>query len=100
MSDRPPDGDTFDTYSRRGFIRGSVLVGGGTLACAATAAGVASAGADMSSPRGPTLDVRDFGATGDGRTSATRALQHAIDAAHRLGGGNPAAPPGPPPRRP
>ncbi len=87
MSSKPSDGDAFGTFSRRGFIRGSVLVGGGTLACAATAAGVARAGADSSLPRGPALDVRDFGAAGDGRTSATRPLQHAIDAAHQLGGG-------------
>jgi polygalacturonase len=34
-----------------------------------------------------TLDVRDFGAVGNGRTKDTRALQSAIDMAHRGGGG-------------
>src|SRR5207247_1516317 len=37
--------------------------------------------------RGATLDVRDFGAVGDGRTKDTRAMQRAIDTGHALGGG-------------
>jgi len=32
-------------------------------------------------------DVRDFGATGDGRTLDTRAINHAIETANREGGG-------------
>ena len=34
-----------------------------------------------------TLDVRDFGAVGDGRTHDTRAIQHAIDSVHERRGG-------------
>jgi polygalacturonase len=37
--------------------------------------------------RATALDVRDFGAVGDGRTKDTRALQDTIDVAHRRGGG-------------
>jgi hypothetical protein len=44
--------------------------------------------AEPSGPaRGATLDVRDFGAVGDGRTKDTRAMQRAIDTGHALGGG-------------
>src|SRR5262245_21228934 len=71
--------------SRRGFIRSSMLLGGGGLASTAGLGAhdpVAPAGG-----RGPVLDVRDFGAVGDGLTSATRAIQHALNAAQRLGGG-------------
>lgn len=39
-------------------------------------------------------NVRDFGATGDGFTKDTRAIQAAIDACHREGGGMVLVPPG------
>jgi len=72
--------------SRRRFIRSSVLLGGGAAVVGGTSWAGEYAG-EAPPPRGPVLDVRDFGAAGDGRTPDTRAIQDAIDAAHRLGGG-------------
>src|SRR6266850_5583860 len=96
MSSRRRDGDGFGRVSRRRFLRTSVLLGGGGLAGTAGIAAVGGSGPSTldhrtpssSSPRAPgaALDVRDFGAVGDGRTSDTRAIQRAIDAGQRLGG--------------
>jgi polygalacturonase len=63
-----------------------MLLGGGSITGAAWAEQPTGSGAPGSA-HGPLLDVRDFGAVGDGRTDCTRAIQHAIVAAHQRGGG-------------
>lgn len=76
-----------DTTSRRHVLRTAALAGAalapGTIARAEAAAG----------PREP-FDARAFGATGDGKTDDTAALQRAIRAAHEAGGGTAQVPAG------
>ncbi len=88
--------DSGHVASRRAFLSRGALVGG-TLAPAALAGIVpatpATAADPPTVPRGP-FDVRDFGAVGDGKTLDTAALQDAIDACHRAGGGTVRVPPG------
>jgi len=43
--------------------------------------------AETSAPRGPNFDVRSFGAKGDGKALDTPAINQAMDAAARAGGG-------------
>jgi polygalacturonase len=66
------------------FAAGATL--GGPLPVMAAAAGGAAAP--------PMFDIRRFGAVGDGRTMATVAIQKAIDAAGKAGGGFVLVPPG------
>jgi hypothetical protein len=71
-----------------------MLVCGGTLA-AVTAGGTARARPRPPAARhGPTLDVREFGAAGDGHTKDTPAIQEAIEAGAALGGAVVRLPPG------
>ncbi len=65
--------------SRRSFLRGATLLG---AACAAGyAAAPRSAHAALEVEPGPTFDVRQFGALGDGEADDTTAVQAAINAA-------------------
>src|SRR6185295_10307644 len=82
--------DRSGSRSRRSFM--SAVAAGATLGSplplmAARAGGGGAAGAPM-------FDIRRFGALGDGRTLATSAIQKAIDAAGKAGGGFVLVPPG------
>ena len=68
---------------RREFLAGS------SMAMGLSAAGVASA-----APLTQARSILDYGATPDGKTLNTRAIQRAIDAAFQAGGGLVYAPPG------
>src|SRR6187549_2352242 len=73
------NGDSSSTLSRRGFLGASVFAGG---------VGLPEAASRIGGVRSASLDVRDFGGVGDGRTKDTEAIQHVIDFAHQqLGGG-------------
>ena len=72
---------------RRDFLKLTGAGIAGSALGAATTVQPASAKAKTGSASGGTLDVRAFGATGDGKTLDTPAVNKAIDAAAAAGGG-------------
>ncbi len=84
-----PDRD--GTRLRRRFLKGAALP---ALAVLHGRAGAASTAADRVGRAAFSLDVREFGAAGDGASDDTAAVQRAIDAATAAGGGGVAFPPG------
>jgi len=68
-------------FNRRELARGAMLGGASVLFASA------ALGAPAINTSGELLDVRKLGATGDGKTNDTRAIQSAFDAAGATSGG-------------
>ena len=83
------------SLSRRNFLASAgstllaapLLTSSESLAAAQPPPRTAGQAMPASAPPALTLNVRDFGAAGDGRTKNTRAIQEAIDRCAVLGGG-------------
>jgi hypothetical protein len=84
--------------SRREFVHTLTRRAGAGLALVALAPAVSAASATPAASAPPTasglFNIRDFGATGDGSTKDTTAIQAAIDACTQAGGGVVYLPPG------
>src|ERR1035438_1886157 len=76
---------------RRDFLRTGSL---GMAAAAIPAVSLAAAKEKAAASSSGIFDVRSFGATGDGKTLDTNAVNHAIEAAEAAGGGVVLFPPG------
>jgi polygalacturonase len=81
--------NTFNTH-RRDFLKATAQ----TLAAAPLLSAIPYATAQTPPPPKVTLNIRDFGATGDGTAKDTLAIQQALDRCTLLGGGEVLVPPG------
>lgn len=70
--------------ARRDFLKAGAI---GTAGSVFGGGSKAFASAQQSAPHGDHINVRSFGATGDGKTVDTSAINQAIDAASAAGGG-------------
>jgi polygalacturonase len=84
-----------DRLARRHFIQASAAMAATPLVAAASpvAQAARSSAPDVRKPP-LILNIREFGATGDGKTKDTAAIQQAIDRCAVLGGGDVLVPPG------
>src|ERR1035437_2521764 len=96
MTDRLMERRNFLKKAAQGALAAPMLASFGNLSIAQDAKKAASAHKPLAAPAKPkvTLNVRDLGATGDGKTKDTLALQQTIERCSDFGGGEVVVPAG------